>query len=129
VKSECIWMDGELVDYEDAKVHILNPTMHYGTGIFEGIRCYETSKGPAVFRLKEHLDRFLDSILIAGIRNFPYSRNDLHLAVQQTIRANGFRSCYIRPLVYMVGPFQCDDDQSQDFRELCQLNPRKNDGK
>jgi len=104
VKSDCIWMDGELVDYEDAKVHILNPTMHYGTGIFEGIRCYETSKGPAVFRLKEHLDRFLDSILIAGIRDFPYSKNDLILAVQQTIRANGFRSCYIRPLVYMVGP-------------------------
>ena len=104
MKSDCIWMDGELVQYEDAVVHILNPTMHYGTGIFEGIRCYETGKGPAVFRLREHLKRFLDSAQIAGIQDLPYTFEELYQAVHRTIRANGFAECYIRPLIYMLGP-------------------------
>lgn len=104
MKSDKIWMDGKFVPYDQATVHILNPTMHYGTGIFEGIRCYETARGPAVFRLREHLERFFDSIHIAGVRDFPYSYDDIHSAVHETIRVNGFSSCYIRPLVYMVGP-------------------------
>lgn len=104
MKSDCIWMDGELVSFDDATVHILNPTMHYGTGVFEGIRCYKTSKGPAVFRLREHLKRLLDSAQIAGIIDLPYTVKDLYQAVHQTIRANGFDECYIRPLIYMVGP-------------------------
>ncbi len=104
MKSDKIWMDGKFVPYDQATVHILNPTMHYGTGIFEGIRCYETARGPAVFRLREHLERFFDSIHIAGVRDFPYTYDEIHSAVHETIRVNGFSSCYIRPLVYMVGP-------------------------
>lgn len=104
MKSDYIWMDGELVPFDQATVHVLNPTMHYGTGIFEGIRCYETLKGPAVFRLREHLERFADSAKIAGLPPLEYSLADLHHAVHLTIRANGFSECYIRPLIYMTGP-------------------------
>ena len=104
MKSDWIWIDGELVPYEQATVHFLNPTMHYGTGVFEGIRCYETSKGSAVFRLREHLRRFLDSIHIVGIQDYPYSLEELHQAVHRTIQVNGYAGCYIRPLVYMDGP-------------------------
>ncbi|MCK5429819.1 MAG: branched-chain amino acid transaminase [Anaerolineales bacterium] len=104
MKSDCIWMDGELVSFEDATVHVLNPTMHYGTGVFEGIRCYKTSKGPAVFRLREHLQRLIDSAQIAGILDLSYTIEDLYQAVHRTILANGFDECYIRPLIYMLGP-------------------------
>jgi branched-chain amino acid aminotransferase len=104
MKSDCIWMDGELVSFDDATVHVLNPTMHYGTGVFEGIRCYKTNKGPAVFRLREHLKRLIDSAQIAGIQDLSYTFQDLYQAVHQTIKANGFDECYIRPLIYMVGP-------------------------
>lgn len=104
MKSDCIWMDGEFVPYEQATVHILNPTMHYGTGVFEGIRCYDTPKGSAIFRLRDHLKRFLESASIAGIRELPYSMEDLDHAVHQTVRVNGFVECYIRPLIYMSGP-------------------------
>jgi branched-chain amino acid aminotransferase len=99
-----IWMDGELVSYEQATVHLLTPTLHYGTGVFEGIRCYETPKGPAVFRLEDHLKRFVDSIKVVGIVDYPYSAYDLYEAVHLTIRANEFMACYIRPIVYMKGP-------------------------
>jgi len=104
MKSDYIWMDGELVPFDQATVHVLTPTLHYGTGVFEGIRCYETLKGPAVFRLREHLKRFEDSARIAGLPPLEYSQDDLHHAVHLTIRANGFSECYIRPLIYMVGP-------------------------
>jgi branched-chain amino acid aminotransferase len=110
MKSDYVWMDGELVSYDRAVVHFLSPTLHYGTGVFEGIRCYETPKGPAVFRLKEHLKRFLDSINIAGIQDFSYSMQDLYAAVHITIRANEFLECYIRPLVYMKGPLTLNLD-------------------
>ena len=99
-----LYMDGSLVSYEDAKVHILNPTMHYGSGIFEGMSCYDTSRGPVVFRLNEHLKHFLDSARIASIRSFASSLDDLHQAVHQAIRVNGFQVCYIRPLIHMEGP-------------------------
>ena len=104
MKSKYIWMDGEFVAYEDAKVHVLSPTLHYGTGIFEGIRCYDTPKGPAVFRLKDHLRRFAESARIVGLGELPFSQSELYRAVHQTIRCNGFAACYVRPLVHMEGP-------------------------
>lgn len=106
-----IWMDGELVPHEQAKVHFLAPALHYGLGVFEGIRCYETSEGPAVFRLADHLVRFLNSIRVFGIRDFSYDLETLRQAVHETIRANGFSACYIRPLMYAAdGPLGLDLD-------------------
>jgi branched-chain amino acid aminotransferase len=113
MRSELIWMDGELIPYDQATVHLLTPTLHYGPGVFEGIRCYETPDGPAVFRLREHLERFLDSIHILGVRDFPYDVEDLRLAVHQTIRANEFRECYIRPIMYLQGPMGLNMDKSE----------------
>lgn len=101
MESKFIWMNGELVPFEKATVHFLTPALHYGLGAFEGIRCYDTPKGPAVFRLTEHLARLLDSIHVLGVLEFPYSIEQLRAAVHGTIRANGFSECYIRPLVYM----------------------------
>lgn len=112
MKSDFIWMDGELVPYEDATVHLITPTLHYGIGVFEGIRCYKTPQGPAVFRLRDHLERFLDSIHILGIGDFPYNVEDIRKAVHQTIQANGFSECYIRPLMYMQGPMGLNMDKS-----------------
>jgi len=102
LQSKYIWMDGELVEYEKATLHFLTPALHYGLSVFEGIRCYETVDGPAVFRLREHLERLLDSVRILGVRDFPYTVDELRQAVHQTIRANEFKQCYIRPLVYMA---------------------------
>lgn len=113
MKSDFIWMDGELVPYEQATVHFITPTLHYGMGVFEGIRCYATPKGPAVFRLKDHLVRFLESIHILGLRDFPYSVDDLRQAVHDTIRKNGFVECYIRPLMYLEGPLGLNMDNSR----------------
>ena len=73
MKSDLIWMDGEFKPYEQATVHFLSPSLHYGMAVFEGIRCYQTPRGPAVFRLREHLQRFIESIHILGIQDFPYS--------------------------------------------------------
>jgi branched-chain amino acid aminotransferase len=106
-------MDGELVPYDQATVHMLTPTLHYGVGVFEGIRCYRTPQGPAVFRLREHLERFLDSIHILGIRDFPYTVEQLRQAVHQTIRANQLSECYIRPLMYLAGPMGMNMDLSR----------------
>ena len=99
-KSEKIWMDGELVDWDDATVHVLTHTLHYGTGVFEGIRAYATSEGPAVFRLTDHIDRLFDSAKIFMI-DIPFSAEELVEATKQTVRVNGLESCYIRPLVYL----------------------------
>src|SRR5512138_270830 len=101
LESKFIWMNGEMVPFEKATIHFLTPALHYGLGAFEGIRCYNTPKGPAVFRLTEHLERLLDSIRVLGVREFPYSVEQLRVAVHETVRANGFSECYIRPLVYM----------------------------
>ena len=113
MKSDFIWMDGELVPYDQATVHFITPTLHYGMGVFEGIRCYQTPTGPAVFRLREHLVRFLESIHILGVRDFPYSVDELRLAVHQVIKANGFSECYIRPLMYLQGPLGLNMDHSR----------------
>jgi branched-chain amino acid aminotransferase len=112
MKSDFIWMDGELVPWNQATVHFITPTLHYGVGVFEGIRCYTTQQGPAVFRLREHLERFLDSIHILGVADFPYSVEDLRRAVHETILANGFGECYIRPLMYLEGPMGLNMDKS-----------------
>jgi branched-chain amino acid aminotransferase len=103
MESKYIWMDGELVEFAKATVHILNPAMHYGAAVFEGIRAYNTAKGPAVFRLREHAERLLDSAHVFGIREFAFSVDDIVKAVKDTVRANEFTDCYIRPLLYLKG--------------------------
>jgi len=113
MQSKYIWMDGKLVEFEKATVHFLTPALHYGMGAFEGIRCYKTPKGPAVFRLREHLERLLDSVHIFGVREFPYTIDQLRDAVHETIRANEYNQCYIRPLVYMSGPLGLNMDASK----------------
>ena len=100
-ESKYVWMDGSLVAFENATVHFLNRTLHYGVGVFEGIRCYSTERGPAVFRLPEHVERLLDSAHILGFRSLPYTAEEIRAAIKQTIAANGFEECYIRPLVYL----------------------------
>ncbi len=111
--SEYVWMDGELVPFEKATVHFITPTLHYGMGVFEGIRCYSTAHGPAVFRLREHLVRFLESIHILGVRDFPYSVDEMRRAVHDVIRANNFNECYIRPLMFLQGPMGLNMDASR----------------
>lgn len=96
----CVWVNGELIPYEEATVHILNPTMHYAPGVFEGIRCYQTSQGPAIFRLRDHLQRFLGAVQALGVLDLRYSLHDLQWAANVTVHANNFRSCYIRPVLY-----------------------------
>ncbi len=113
MESEYIWMDGELVPYEEATVHFITPTLHYGPGVFEGIRSYRTPGGSTVFRLREHLERFLESIHILGIQDYPYTVTELRQAVHETIRANGFDECYIRPLMYLKGPLGLNMDASR----------------
>jgi branched-chain amino acid aminotransferase len=99
-ESKKIWMDGKLVNWADANVHILTHTLHYGMGAFEGIRCYRAKKGPAIFRLKEHVDRLIDSCHILQIES-PYTSREISNAIIKTIRANRLKECYIRPLVYL----------------------------
>jgi branched-chain amino acid aminotransferase len=96
---EKIWMDGELVDWADAKIHVLSHALHYGSGVFEGIRAYETSRGPAVWHLDEHLDRLFRSAKLYHM-DLPYSHDDLVRATKDVIRANGLSSCYVRPLAF-----------------------------
>ena len=92
-------MNGSLVNWDDAKVHVLTHTLHYGTGVFEGIRAYETKDGPAVFRLTDHMKRLHNSAKIVGME-LPYSVEELVEAVKQTVKSTGLPSCYIRPLAY-----------------------------
>jgi branched-chain amino acid aminotransferase len=100
--SKYIWMNGELVEFEKATVHFLTPALHYGVGVFEGIRCYATQRGPAIFRLHEHVKRLVNSVKIMGFQNFPYSVEELEEAIRLTVSYNGFDECYIRPLVYLT---------------------------
>ena len=98
-KTAKIWMNGELIDWVDAKIHILSHVVHYGSSTFEGIRCYETLKGSAVLFLDEHIKRLRDSSKIYRIE-IPYSEQELKDAVINIIHANSHKACYIRPLVY-----------------------------
>src|SRR3989337_1005499 len=98
--SEKIWMDGRLVNWGDANVHVLTHTLHYGVGAFEGIRCYKTAAGPAIFRLDEHVDRLFASAHILQIV-IPYTREQIVDAIKETVRINRLESCYIRPIVFI----------------------------
>ena len=98
-ETDKIWMNGELVDWADATVHVGTHGLHYGTGVFEGIRCYETDKGPAVFRLTDHLNRLQNSAKLLYME-LPYSTDDLHAACRELIGANGLPECYLRPIAF-----------------------------
>ncbi len=98
-ESTWIWMNGGLVKWNDAKVHFLTHALHYGTGIFEGIRCFSTPKGPAIFRLTEHLSRMFESAKIY-LMIMPYTPTEVEEAVKATVSANKLGECYIRPLAY-----------------------------
>jgi branched-chain amino acid aminotransferase len=95
-----IWMNGELVDWDKAQVHVLTHTLHYGTGVFEGIRAYDTVDGPAVFRLTDHIVRLFHSAKIVGI-DIPYTVDELVAATKETVASTGLDSCYIRPIAYL----------------------------
>jgi branched-chain amino acid aminotransferase len=100
-KSDYIWFDGQLVEWDAAQVHVLTHTLHYGLGVFEGIRCYEGRSGqPAIFRLQEHVDRLFGSAHILGL-TIPFSQEQISNACVETVRVNKFRSCYIRPIVFL----------------------------
>src|SRR5271154_1089801 len=92
-------MNGEFVAWEDARVHVLTHGLHYGTGVFEGERCYETELGPAIFRNNDHLDRLLRSAELYYMP-VPFTREELRLATHELVAANGLRSCYVRPIIY-----------------------------
>jgi branched-chain amino acid aminotransferase len=95
-----IWLDNQWVPWREAKVHVLTHTLHYGLGVFEGIRCYETGNGPAIFRLDEHVDRLFSSAHIF-LMNIPYSKDEIRDAIIKTVKINKIKECYIRPLVYI----------------------------
>jgi branched-chain amino acid aminotransferase len=110
-----VWINGKLVDFADAKIHVFSHVIHYGSGVFEGTRCYKTERGPAIFRLKEHTERLYASAKIYRME-IPYSRDELDEAVLETVRANGFEACYVRPIVFRgmgtlgVNPFKSPVD-------------------
>lgn len=114
---EKIWMNGKLVHWNDAKIHILSHVIHYGSSWFEGIRCYETKKGSAIFRLKEHIDRLFDSAKMYRAE-IPYTKEEIMKACKETIKANKLKACYIRPIAYRgygdvgVNPMGCPVDVS-----------------
>jgi branched-chain amino acid aminotransferase len=111
-KSEKIWMNGTLVPWDDATIHVGSHVIHYGSAVFEGLRCYNTPDGPAVFRLDAHTDRLYDSAKIYRM-DVPISKDDFNRALLETIAANKMDACYIRPLIYRgfgqlgVNPFPC----------------------
>ena len=107
------WMNDGLVDYRDATVPFVNAGLHYGISVFEGIRCYATDKGPAIFRLPEHVERLLDSANVMGFRDLPWTRESLTDAILKTVAANGYGDCYIRPLIYLDGAMNLVLDSGQ----------------
>ncbi len=100
LKTKKIWMDGKFVYWDKANVHILTHTLHYGLGVFEGIRCYETRSGPAIFRINEHIERLFNSAHIF-LMDIPYSIEKIKVAVIETVRVNKIKECYIRPIAYI----------------------------
>ena len=114
-KCDKIWFNGQLVDWDDAKIHVLSHVVHYGSSVFEGIRCYETAKGSAVFRLDEHVNRLFDSAKIYRME-IPYTHEQIKEAILETIRVNQLAACYIRPVVFRgyenlgVDPMGCPVD-------------------
>jgi branched-chain amino acid aminotransferase len=112
MKADKIWMDGKFIDWSKAKVHVLTHALHYGSGVFEGIRAYKTEQGTAIFRLKEHIDRLFNSAKILKLE-LSYSKEEISQAIKETVRVNRLESCYIRPLIYRgyrklgLNPFSC----------------------
>ncbi|WP_136603166.1 branched-chain amino acid transaminase [Salinigranum halophilum] len=112
---DTIWQDGEFVDWDDAQIHVLTHGLHYGTGVFEGVRCYDTEKGPAIFRWEEHLERFYQSGKPYNME-IPFSREELTEATLELIRRQDLQSCYIRPIAFYgydslgVSPRDCPVD-------------------
>jgi branched-chain amino acid aminotransferase len=112
MQSDKIWFDGELIDYEDMKVHVLTHALHYGSGVFEGIRAYETDRGPGVFHLSDHVARLRRSAE-QYFMQIPFTDEQIGDAIHETIKANNLPSCYIRPLVFRgagemgVNPLNC----------------------
>ena len=110
-----IWMNGKLVDWDDARIHILTHTLHYGMGVFEGIRAYETATGPAIFRLTDHMIRMHNSARIL-MMDMPYSVDQLVQGAKDTVRASGLPACYVRPIAYLgygemgLNPLPCQVD-------------------
>jgi len=98
-KTKWVWQDGKFLRWDEAKIHSSAFGLHYGAGVFEGIRCYETDDGPAIFRLKEHMDRLYASADVYQL-NIPYTQEELNEAIRETIRRNEFKNCYIRPTAY-----------------------------
>ena len=94
-----IWMDGNLVEWSDAKIHVLTHTLHYGTGVFEGVRAYETSDGPAIFRLEDHTNRLFESAKLIGMQ-IPYDAKELNDAQSQVVKINNLKNAYIRPMCF-----------------------------
>ena len=94
-----IWMDGKLVEWSDAKVHVLTHTLHYGTGVFEGVRAYETSGGPAIFRLEDHTNRLFESAKLIGMK-IPYDKKELNDAQSKVVKINNLKNAYIRPMCF-----------------------------
>lgn len=94
-----IWMDGKLVEWSDAKVHVLTHTLHYGTGVFEGVRAYETSAGPAIFRLEDHTNRLFESARLIGMK-IPYNAEELNDAQSKVVKINNLKNAYIRPMCF-----------------------------
>ncbi len=99
-KSEWVWMDGALVPWDEAQVHVLTHTLHYGLGVFEGVRCYDGARGPAIFRLHDHTERLFSSAHILEM-TIPFSADEISAACLETVRANKLGSCYIRPLSFI----------------------------
>lgn len=97
--TEKIWMNGELVPWDEARIHVLTHTLHYGMGVFEGIRAYETADGPGIFRLTDHINRLFQSAQILGME-IPYTVDELVAATKATVASTGLGSCYIRPIAY-----------------------------
>ena len=114
-KSKYIWMNGSYVPWEDAKIHICSHVIHYGTGVFEGLRCYKTPKGPAIFRLSDHTNRLFNSAKIYRME-IPFTKEEINQATLELIKRNELDECYIRPIVYRgykelgVNPFGCPVD-------------------
>jgi branched-chain amino acid aminotransferase len=112
-KTEKIWMDGELVPWDEARIHVLTHSLHYGSGVFEGIRTYAAADGPAVFRLTDHIQRLFDSAKLV-MMEIPYTRDEIVEACKLTVRESGLDSCYVRPIAFLgygeigLNPLPCE---------------------
>ena len=110
--TEKIWHNGKYVRWDDAKIHVLSHVVSYGTAVFEGIRCYQTKQGPAIFRLKDHLTRLFDSARVYRM-DIPYTLDELASVSQELVRLNKMGACYVKPIVLRgygdvgVNPFPC----------------------